>query len=111
MHREGQRPPEAKSSDVPATDDEIREKYLERAIRELNAFTRDSGEPFQSEGHGVSAGAKLDDRVTSLAVGDDDTLAFDESRAGSLNRGTRQRGAALVAHLTGNDALRPGRGR
>jgi uracil-DNA glycosylase family 4 len=25
---------------MPATDDEIREKYLERAIRELNAFTR-----------------------------------------------------------------------
>ncbi len=25
---------------VPATDDEIREKYLERAIRELNAFSR-----------------------------------------------------------------------
>jgi uracil-DNA glycosylase family 4 len=41
MHREGQRPPEAKSPDVPATDDEIREKYLERAIRELNAFTRE----------------------------------------------------------------------
>jgi uracil-DNA glycosylase family 4 len=41
MHREGQRPPEAKSPDVPATDDEIREKYLERAIRELNSFTRE----------------------------------------------------------------------
>jgi uracil-DNA glycosylase len=26
---------------MPATDDEIREKYLERAIRELNNFTRD----------------------------------------------------------------------
>jgi len=26
---------------MPATDDEIREKYLERAIRELNRFTRD----------------------------------------------------------------------
>ena len=26
---------------MPATDDEIREKYLERAIRELNIFTRD----------------------------------------------------------------------
>jgi len=26
---------------VPATDDEIREKYLERAIRELNAFSRE----------------------------------------------------------------------
>ena len=27
--------------DMPATDDEIREKYLERAIRELNTFTRE----------------------------------------------------------------------
>ncbi len=26
---------------MPATDDEIREKYLERAIREINAFSRD----------------------------------------------------------------------
>ncbi len=26
---------------MPATDDEIREKYLERAIRELNAFARE----------------------------------------------------------------------
>jgi uracil-DNA glycosylase len=26
---------------VPATDDEIREKYLERAIRELNTLTRE----------------------------------------------------------------------
>jgi len=32
---------------MPATDDEIREKYLERAIRELNHFTRD----LQSCGH------------------------------------------------------------
>ena len=31
----------SKTDAVPATDDEIREKYLERAIRELNAFTRD----------------------------------------------------------------------
>ena len=29
------------SPSMPATDDEIREKYLERAIRELNRFTRD----------------------------------------------------------------------
>jgi uracil-DNA glycosylase family 4 len=29
---------------VPATDDEIREKYLERAIRELNTFARRLGE-------------------------------------------------------------------
>ena len=26
---------------MPATDDEIREKYLERAIRELNTLTRE----------------------------------------------------------------------
>ncbi len=26
---------------MPATDDEIREKYLERAIRELNSLTRE----------------------------------------------------------------------
>jgi uracil-DNA glycosylase family 4 len=32
---------------MPATDDEIREKYLERAIREINALTRD----LQSCGH------------------------------------------------------------
>jgi uracil-DNA glycosylase len=46
---------------VPATDDEIREKYLERAIRELNAFSRDLLEcrlcprgnftPVQGSGH------------------------------------------------------------
>jgi uracil-DNA glycosylase len=29
------------SASMPATDDEIREKYLERAIRELNSLTRD----------------------------------------------------------------------
>ena len=29
---------------MPATDDEIKEKYLERAIRELNAFARRLGE-------------------------------------------------------------------
>ncbi len=26
---------------MPATDDEIREKYLERAIREINSLSRD----------------------------------------------------------------------
>ena len=31
----------SKREPVPATDDEIKEKYLERAIRELNALTRD----------------------------------------------------------------------
>jgi uracil-DNA glycosylase family 4 len=39
----GGEPPAAANSlgAMPATDDEIREKYLERAIRELNHFTRD----------------------------------------------------------------------
>jgi len=41
MHPQGQRPAQANPSPVPATDDEIREKYLERAIRELNGFTRE----------------------------------------------------------------------
>ena len=41
---QGQGEPRSTSKPVggmPATDDEIREKYLERAIRELNTFTRD----------------------------------------------------------------------
>jgi uracil-DNA glycosylase len=42
MHRQGEAPgPSNPKSPMPATDDEIREKYLERAIRELNTFTRD----------------------------------------------------------------------
>jgi uracil-DNA glycosylase len=42
MRREGaQGGPSNLSGQVPATDDEIREKYLERAIRELNSLTRD----------------------------------------------------------------------
>ena len=42
MHPKGQGPaPSKHAAGVPATDDEIREKYLERAIRELNTFTRD----------------------------------------------------------------------
>jgi uracil-DNA glycosylase len=42
MQREGEPPEAAKTlGQMPATDDEIREKYLERAIRELNHFTRD----------------------------------------------------------------------
>ena len=42
MHREG-RPvePSKLAGPMPATDDEIREKYLERAIREINALTRE----------------------------------------------------------------------
>jgi len=42
MQREGKSASEGNSlGGMPATDDEIREKYLERAIRELNHFTRD----------------------------------------------------------------------
>jgi uracil-DNA glycosylase family 4 len=42
MQPRGARQPQAKSSGwMPATDDEIREKYLERAIRELNQLTRE----------------------------------------------------------------------
>jgi uracil-DNA glycosylase family 4 len=42
MQREGKPVSGGKSiGGMPATDDEIREKYLERAIRELNHFTRD----------------------------------------------------------------------
>jgi uracil-DNA glycosylase family 4 len=38
MHSQGQARRPSNRDAVPATDDEIREKYLERAIRELNAF-------------------------------------------------------------------------
>jgi uracil-DNA glycosylase len=41
MRAEGQAPKPSNPRGMPATDDEIREKYLERAIRELNAFARD----------------------------------------------------------------------
>ena len=42
MHGKGQRAGLSKPPvQVPATDDEIREKYLERAIRELNQRTRE----------------------------------------------------------------------
>ena len=42
MHGKGQRAGLSKPPvQVPATDDEIREKYLERAIRELNQLTRE----------------------------------------------------------------------
>src|SRR5438105_14718229 len=41
MHAQGQARQPSNPRGMPATDDEIREKYLERAIRELNAFTRD----------------------------------------------------------------------
>jgi uracil-DNA glycosylase family 4 len=43
MQAQGRTPEPSKpsSSTMPATDDEIREKYLERAIRELNALTRE----------------------------------------------------------------------
>jgi uracil-DNA glycosylase len=41
MHAQGQAGPPSNPRGMPATDDEIREKYLERAIRELNAFARE----------------------------------------------------------------------
>jgi uracil-DNA glycosylase family 4 len=41
MQGQGESGGVGKFAGVPATDDEIREKYLERAIRELNHFTRD----------------------------------------------------------------------
>src|ERR1700739_144211 len=42
MHRQGQgETPSNPSGPMPVTDDEIREKYLERAIRELNSLTRE----------------------------------------------------------------------
>ncbi len=42
MHGQGgPAEPSKPAGPMPATDDEIREKYLERAIRELNALTRD----------------------------------------------------------------------
>jgi uracil-DNA glycosylase len=41
MQTRGQRPGSSNPSVVPATDDEIREKYLERAIRELNQLTHE----------------------------------------------------------------------
>ena len=41
MHAQGQAGSPSNPTGMPATDDEIREKYLERAIRELNAFARE----------------------------------------------------------------------
>ncbi len=41
MHRQGRARSPSNRAEVPATDDEIREKYLERAIRELNTFARE----------------------------------------------------------------------
>src|SRR5947209_6702452 len=44
MQPQGQAREPSNPTGVPATDDEIREKYLERAIRELNAFARQLGD-------------------------------------------------------------------
>jgi uracil-DNA glycosylase len=41
MQWQGQAAPASNSKAMPATDDEIREKYLERAIRELNNLSRE----------------------------------------------------------------------
>jgi uracil-DNA glycosylase family 4 len=40
MHSQGHARRPSNPAGMPATDDEIREKYLERAIRELNSFAR-----------------------------------------------------------------------
>lgn len=44
MQRQGQARQPSNRRAVPATDDEIKEKYLERAIRELNVFARRLGD-------------------------------------------------------------------
>src|SRR5579864_7064035 len=44
MQRQGQAREPSNRTTVPATDDEIKEKYLERAIRELNSFARRLGD-------------------------------------------------------------------
>jgi uracil-DNA glycosylase len=44
MQSQGQERRPSNPRGVPATDDEIREKYLERAIRELNTFARRLGD-------------------------------------------------------------------
>jgi uracil-DNA glycosylase len=44
MQPQGQARRPSNPTGVPATDDEIREKYLERAIRELNTFARRLGD-------------------------------------------------------------------
>jgi uracil-DNA glycosylase len=41
MHSQGHARQPSNPGGMPATDDEIREKYLERAIRELNSFSRE----------------------------------------------------------------------
>lgn len=41
MHRQGHSSQPSNLSGVPVTDDEIREKYLERAIREINGLARE----------------------------------------------------------------------
>src|ERR1700743_226723 len=41
MRPEGQAAEPSNPGEMPATDDEIREKYLERAIRELNQLSRE----------------------------------------------------------------------
>ena len=63
MQRQGEPPHAAKPiGGMPATDDEIREKYLERAIRELNHFTRDL-----QAARSARAGADADPRLGSPA--------------------------------------------
>ena len=73
-----QRSPSKPSDQVPATDDEIREKYLERAIRELNLLTREIQElrslparqPHARARLGPPAGGHLAAQVRAGALGD-----------------------------------------
>ena len=76
-----------KAASVPATDDEIREKYLERAIRELNdlgrelAVCRDCPRgnvmPVQGSGHPQADIFMLKAAPTPAEIEDNDALDYD----------------------------------
>src|SRR5262245_29788524 len=91
MHAQGAEPGSKKSrSAVPMTDDEIREKYLERAIRELNDLGRDlaacedcprgSVMPVQGSGHPQADIMMLKHAATSAEI--EEGVAF-YGRAGN----------------------------
>ncbi len=69
---------------MPATDDEIREKYLERAIRELNAFARDlqslpalSARPADARARlGPPPGGRLPDQALRAPAEVEEGVAF-----------------------------------
>lgn len=91
MHSQGSDPaPKKRQSAVPTTDDEIREKYLERAIRELNDLGRDlaacedcprgSVMPVQGSGHPQADILMLKHTATSAEI--EEGVAF-YGRAGN----------------------------